>query len=114
MKPNLIEEDYPCWDDFVNLQMENKDLEITPEIEDNYFDVFENVSGFKIGGWPSLVQSEIYWAPFNQHPIKPQYVFQIDTTEKGNWMWGDNRVGYFGRGTEEGKKDQWAIEWQCY
>lgn len=29
-------------------------------------------------------------------------------------MWGDNGVGYFGRGTVEGRTDEWAFEWQCY
>jgi len=38
----------------------------------------------------------------------------IDTTEKGNCMWGDNGVGYFGRGTVAGRQDEWAVEWQCY
>lgn len=64
--------------------------------------------------WHTLIQSEIYWAPYNQHPAKPEYIFQIDSTEKGNWMWGDNGVGYFGRGTKEGHEDEWTIEWQCY
>ena len=44
----------------------------------------------------------------------PKYVFQIDTTGKGNWMWGDNGIGYFGKGTVECTKDDWFLEWQCY
>jgi uncharacterized protein YwqG len=40
-------------------------------------------------------------------------VFQIDTTEKGNWQWGDAGVGYFGRRTAAGHEDEWAISWQC-
>jgi uncharacterized protein YwqG len=110
----LVEEDYPGWDDFSNIEIKDNQLALSEEIEENYWDYFENISGFKIGGWPTLIQSEIYWAPYNQHPINPEYVFQIDSTEKGNWLWGDNGVGYFGRGTKEGHKDEWVVEWQCY
>lgn len=109
MRPSVIAEDYPCWEDVPS--------DIADELEaigDEYADLFENVGGFKLGGWPTLIQSEIYWAPFNKHPASPEYVFQIDTTEKGNWMWGDNGVGYFGRGAAAGKTDEWAITWQCY
>ena len=106
MRPQIVEEDYPMWED-VNIGL--------PEaIEDDYYDHFENVGGLKIGGWPTLIQSEIYWAPWNKHPAAPRYVFQIDSTEKGNWMWGDGGVGYFGRGTAEGHENDWACEWQCY
>lgn len=106
MRPHLIEEDYPCWEDVP--------IEVSGEIEERYYDLFENVRGFKLGGWPSLIQSEIFWASWNKHPIDPEYVFQIDTTEKANWMWGDSGVGYFGRGTKEGHTDEWALTWQCY
>ena len=106
MKPREIDEDYPCWEDVP--------IECPEEIDNDYYDLFENVGGFKLGGWPTLIQSEIFWAPWNKHDACPEYVFQIDTTEKGNWMWGDNGVGYFGRGTAEGKENEWALVWQCY
>jgi hypothetical protein len=106
MRAHLVEEDYPCWEDVP--------LEVPEEVEGRYYDLFENVWGFKLGGWPSLVQSEIFWASGNKHSIDPEYVFQIDTIEKANWMWGDNGVGYFGRGTKEGHTDEWALAWQCY
>ena len=100
----LIEEDYPCWDDV--------DIKVPPEVADNYYDLFENRDGSKVGGWPSLIQAEIYWAPWNKHPANPAYVFQIDSEEKAHWAWGDAGVGYFGRGTGNAT-DQWAFEWQC-
>jgi len=106
MRARVIERDYPCWEDVA--------IELPPEIGDAYFDLFENIGGLKLGGWPSLVQSEIFWAPWNRHPAAPEFVFQIDTTEKGNWMWGDNGVGYFGRGTAPGRRDEWTLAWQCY
>jgi len=106
MRAQVVEEDYPMWED-VN-------IELPDEIADDYYDHFENVGGIKIGGWPTLIQSEICWAPWNKHPAAPRYVFQIDSTDKGNWMWGDGGVGYFGRGTLEGHENDWACEWQCY
>lgn len=106
MRPAICENDFPVWEDL--------DVEPPGELAESYYDLFENAGGFKLGGWPSLIQSEIYWAPGNRNPIAPRYVFQIDSTEKGNWAWGDGGVGYFGRGTAPGCTDQWAFEWQCY
>jgi hypothetical protein len=106
MRPRIIDADYPNWED-VNVDLDE-------DVAETYYDHFENVGGLKLGGWPTLVQSEIFWAPWNKHPASPEYVFQIDTTEKGNWMWGDNGVGYFGRGTSRGHENEWACEWQCY
>lgn len=107
LHPKVVEHDFPCFDDVPFAFRE-------PLWEAYQADEYENVGGFKLGGWPTLIQSEITWAPYNQHPAKPQYVFQIDTTEKGNWMWGDNGVGHFGRGTAKGRSDDWVLEWQCY
>lgn len=105
MKCRVVENDYPCWEDVAH--------DLPEELEERYYDVFTNTDGFKFGGWPSLIQSEIYWAPFNKHVANPQYVFQIDSTDKGNWAWGDAGVGYIGRGTAEGRVDDWALAWQC-
>ncbi|NPV57218.1 MAG: DUF1963 domain-containing protein [Anaerolineae bacterium] len=107
MQPKVIEHDFPCFDDVP--------FALKEQLWDAYdANQFENVEGFKLGGWPNLIQSEITWAPGDQHPSNPQYVFQIDSTEKGNWMWADNGVGYFGRGTAVGKGDDWFLEWQCF
>jgi uncharacterized protein YwqG len=101
----LIEEDYPSWEDVA--------IALPKAIEDNYYDLFEVKNCSKIGGWPSLIQSEIYWAPFNRHPANPQYAFQIASEEKAHWMWGDAGVGYFGRGTGQAS-NTWTLAWQCY
>ena len=106
MRPQVVEEDYPKWED-VKVKLDG-------DFARNYYDHFDNVRGLKLGGWPTLIQSEIFWAPWNTHPASPQYVFQIDTTEKGNWMWGDNGVGYFGRGTSPGYENEWTCQWQSY
>ena len=101
----LIEEDYPGWEDVA--------IELPEDIEDDYYDLFETQDYSKIGGWPSLIQGEIYWAPFNRHPAAPEYVLQIDSEEKASWMWGDTGTGYFGRGTGKAK-NTWTMSWQCY
>lgn len=106
MRPSVFHEDFPCWEDVP--------IDLPDDVAENYYDLFENVRGFKLGGWPTLIQAEIFWAPWNKHPASPEFVFQIDSTEKGNWMWGDSGVGYFGRGTAPGKEDEWALSWQCY
>lgn len=106
LKPRLVENDFPCHEDIP--------IELPEEFEDDYYDLFENIGGIKIGGWPTLIQSKIFWAPFNQHPAKPEYVFQIDSIEKAQWQWGDGGVGYFGRGTADGKSNEWTFAWQCY
>jgi uncharacterized protein YwqG len=105
MRPIIVEEDYPCCEDVADCP---------EELEEEYYDLFSNHSGLKLGGWPTLVQAEIFWAPWNRHPASPEYVFQIDSTEKGTWMWGDGGVGYFGRGTAPNALDDWTFSWQCY
>lgn len=100
-----VDNDFPCWEDVP--------IALPPEIADDYPALFPNTGGIKLGGWPTLIQSEVWWAPSNEHPANPEYVFQIDSTEKGQWAWGDQGVGYFGRGTAAGHEDEWTMAWQC-
>lgn len=74
--------------------------------------VFETAAGFELGGWSHLVQGGIWRDSWNERPAARAYVFQIDRTEKGNWMWGDTGVGYSGRGTPSGHTDDWTFSWQ--
>ena len=106
LKPEFVANDFPCWEDCP--------VEVPDEFDDSYYDLFPNQEGIKIGGWPTLVQSEIFWAPFNQHPAEPEFVLQIDSIEKANWYWGDNGVAYIGRGTKPELKEAWTFSWQCY
>ena len=105
MRPRVVEADFPCLDDVSELGI---------DADDDYPEKFPHVEGLKLGGWPTLVQSTISWAPWNDHPSNPEYVFQINSTEKGRWQWGDGGVGYFGRGTTDGTTNEWTISWQCY
>mgnify|MGYP000453965509 CR=1 FL=1 len=86
-------------------------------MEDELWDAFSEqhptARGVKLGGWPSLVQSEIYWAPQNEHPADPKYVLQIDSLKEARWQWGQDGCAYLGRGTAKGRQNEWAFEWQC-
>jgi uncharacterized protein YwqG len=75
--------------------------------------MFEHHPESKIGGWPYLIQSEVFWAPENRHPANPEYVFQIASERKAHWQWGDGGIGYFGRGTGDAT-EAWTLSWQCY
>src|SRR5438876_5404979 len=53
----LVEADYPCQEDVT--------IDLPQSLADTYSERFENHHRSKVGGWPSLIQSEIYWAPMN-------------------------------------------------
>lgn len=99
-------DDYPCWEDCP--------MDIPKAFEEDYYNLFPNQEGIKLGGWPTLIQSQIYWAPYNRHPAEPEYVLQIDSVEKANWYWGDSGIAYIGRGTKPETRNEWTFSWQCY
>ena len=103
--PPALVEDYPCFED------------LEEEVEDRLWEVFkeqhETANGIKLGGWPSLIQSEIFWVPQGKHPAKPQYVLQIDSMPEAGWHWGHGGCAYIGRGTKKGHQDEWTLDWQC-
>ena len=105
LQAKYIDDDFPCYEDCP--------VELPDELDDAYYDLFQNTEGLKLGGWPTLVQSEIFWAPNNAHPDNPEFVFQIDSCEKANWSWGDQGVAYIGRGTKTETKNNWVLSWQC-
>ena len=105
MRPKVVEDDFPCWEDIP--------IELPADVSNRYHDLFQNVPGLKLGGWPTLIQSEIFSSPLDEHPAGPEYVFQVDSSDKAGWSWGHDGVGYFGRGTAPGKEDEWTLEWQC-
>ncbi len=103
--PPVLIEDYPCFEDL--------DEEVEDELWDSFSERYPTARGVKLGGWPSLVQSEIYWAPLNRHPAEPRYVLQVDSLEEAGWQWGHDGCAYLGRGTAKGRQNEWAFEWQC-
>jgi len=65
-------------------------------------DRYERHYTTKVGGWASYIQGI----------VKPEaeYVFQIGSEEKPNWMVGDNGNMYFYR-EDDGS---WLMGWDCY
>ena len=104
-QPKLVE-DYPSYDDLEET--------IVDDLWDEFSTKFPTLEGIKLGGWPDLIQSEIFWAPLNKHPAKPRYVFQVDSIPEIGWQWGDGGCAYLGRGTIKGERNTWALDWQCY
>jgi len=56
----------------------------------------------KLGGWPTWIQGS-YW------PKDAEYLLQIDSTDKGKWMFGDMGSIYLFR-----TPDGWEIRGDCY
>lgn len=103
--PPALIEDYPCFEDL--------EEEVEDELWDTFSEKYPTARGVKLGGWPSLVQSEISWAPLNRHPAEPRYVFQVDSLQEARWQWGHDGCAYLGRGTTKGRQNEWVFEWQC-
>jgi hypothetical protein len=102
---DFIEADYPSQYSLPS-SLQFGDLDFDDERFPNHYQS-------KLGGWPSLIQGPIFWAPKNRHPSNPEYVFQINSEREVGWMWGDLGIGYFGRWSRDGT-DDWALSWQCY
>jgi Domain of unknown function (DUF1963) len=102
---SLLAADYPDWPDVPD------DVSVSPEIEEEWEEHFVAHAGTKLGGWPALLQDRIFWAPFNEHPANPEYVFQIAAVPKAGFgLFGDG-IWYFGRGTGDAR-DVWTFEYQ--
>jgi uncharacterized protein YwqG len=86
---------------------------VVPEGFDDDDVELENVARTKIGGYLSTIQSEPWWSS-QEHPSEPAYCIQINSEEKVGLAWGDAGAVYLARGTAEGSKDQWFLDWQCY
>lgn len=102
--------DFPDWDDASSV-LERAGID--RDFEWYHENLPRPREGIKVGGWPFLVQSEIYWAPWNRHPANPRFVLQVDSLPEIDIHWGDEGLLYVGRGDAE-HRDIWALEWQCY
>ena len=71
----------------------------------------DNVVCTKVGGYPSLIQSEPWW-DFEAHPACPAYCLQIDSEPKVGLAWGDNGVLHLARGTAAGAGHLWFLDAQ--
>jgi uncharacterized protein YwqG len=107
MRARAIDHDYPCLDD-----AESNGIEI--DDADEFQERYPNAEGFKLAGWPTLIQSQVGWDTPALVDGEPQFAFQIGSCEKAHWQWGAGGVGYFGRCRTADDIDEWALSWQCY
>ena len=95
-----VRDDAPGWEDawdLLDLSAVNDDESASK----SFFYDFNRYSGTKVGGYPVEIQ---HGAGVHD------FVFQVGSEEKVNWMWADNGVGYFHR-SPEGK---WRFSCQFY
>ena len=97
VKWHLINDDAPGWEDawdIVDLANINND----EEASDAFFRDFNSYGQTKVGGYPCEIQHGV--------GIK-DFVFQVGSEEKAQWIWADNGIGYFFRNSSGG----WR--WSC-
>ena len=85
-----VNDDAPGWEDawdIIDLSEVNDDTQAS----DSFFDDFNRYGGTKVGGYPMEIQHGVGIEDF---------VFQVGSEEKVNWMWADNGIGYFHRSAE--------------
>lgn len=101
----LIDEDYPVWEDLQwDITDEILELEESGTI-DSYFDIFENTSSHKIGGYPSYCQSGINFGE------DFEFVLQIASDEKANLNIVDSGNFYLAKNK---KTEEWIYYCDFY
>jgi hypothetical protein len=103
-------EDYPDWEDLVEA-VDLDRLERLLEGREAADVIGSATSGMKLGGWPTLIQSEIFWGRINQHPATPDYCFQLDSEESVGLNLWDSGIIHVGVGTVAGER-VWVAESQ--
>lgn len=91
----------PNWEDAWSIADLSKFNELEGSV-DIYYDRYKNQLSTKVGGWPSLIQSELRMGPNN-------FVLQVDSEEKAGWSYLDAGTMYVGR-----VDGVWVLEAQCY
>ncbi|WP_312688465.1 DUF1963 domain-containing protein [Kosakonia sp.] len=92
-----LHQDAPGWEDawdVVDLSAVNAD----PAATEIFFREFNRYPQTKVGGYPYEIQHGVGLDDF---------VFQVGSEEKVNWMWADNGIGYFFRSPQ----GEWR--WSC-
>jgi hypothetical protein len=95
-----VEGELPGWEDawsLVDLTAVNED----EEASEKFFDDLQNHPATKVWGYPTEIQHEV--------GIE-DYVFQVGSEEKAQWIWADNGIGYFFRRPD----GSWNFECQFY
>lgn len=82
-----VDDDAPGWEDawdIIDLLAVNADASASYR----FFGEFQRYAETKVGGYPSEIQHGVGIEDF---------VFQVGSEGKINWMWADNGIGYFHR-----------------
>lgn len=97
--------DYPNWHEWL-------ELSILSEEEQDLADENLHKYGDKLTGWPSWVQGpQMPDCPICNCEME-QLVFQIESEENIDYMWGDAGTGYIVQCLQH--KDQVTFFWQCH
>ncbi len=93
-------DDAPGWSD-AQLTLNLEALVDDDEASDDFFERYNRYYQTKVGGFAYQVQGP---------QTRDEFVFQIGTEEKAQWMWGDNGIAYFFKETD----GTWWFSWDCY
>jgi hypothetical protein len=97
-------DDHPNYDDAER---------VVPDRFDDSEVELENRARTKAGGYASSIQSEPWWGG-EGHPSAPAYCPQINSEEKVGPIWGDGGTVFLARGTADGCREEWFLDWECY
>lgn len=101
----LLPADFPDWPDVAGT------VSVPAEIEDEWEEHFGAHEGFKLGGWPSLLQDQIFWSRSEDETVQPEYALQLGGVPKAGFgLYGDG-IWYFGRGTGDAR-GVWTLSTQ--
>lgn len=95
-----VNDDAPGWEDAWDI-IDLSDVNDAQEASDRFHDDFKRYRGTKVGGYPMEIQHGAGIEDF---------VFQVGSEEKVNWMWADNGIGYFHKSPE----GLWTFSCQFY
>lgn len=87
----------PGWEDAWSL-LDLDSVNLDDSASDAFFHDFNRYPSTTFGGYPKEIQ---HGAGIDD------FVFQVGSEEKVNWMWADNGIGYFHRWAE----GEWR--WSC-
>lgn len=94
--------DYPCWEEAWEY-VDMTDINQSEELRERFFDELDSYPKTKIGGYAAYIQS-----PCSEDY---NYIFQISSEEKPNFMVGDNGSIYI---LKSKKDNEWYLCWDCF
>lgn len=84
----LVEDDAPSWEDSGSVISGMEYINDDEEASEAFYTEFKRYHQTKVGGYPDCIQHEALRA-------NTEFVFQVGSEEKAQWMWAENGIGYF-------------------